>query len=88
MKRADTLEAARKCVCGERDGQYGSPENNFKIIADLWNGYLGTKMEPFEVAVLLSLVKIARIKASPCKADSWVDLAGYAACGAEVTESL
>ena len=29
MKRAEILEAARVCVCGEREQDYGTPENNF-----------------------------------------------------------
>ena len=33
MKRAEILEAARVCVCGEREQDYGSPENNFEMIA-------------------------------------------------------
>lgn len=28
MKRAEILEAARVCVCGEREQDYGTPENN------------------------------------------------------------
>ena len=32
MKRAEILEAARICVCGERQQDYGTPENNFETI--------------------------------------------------------
>ena len=32
MKRAEILEEARKCVCGEREQEYGTPENNFTLI--------------------------------------------------------
>lgn len=32
MKRAEILEAARVCVCGEREQDYGTPENNFETI--------------------------------------------------------
>jgi len=38
MKRAEILEAARKCVCGEREREYGRPENNFALIGKLWGG--------------------------------------------------
>lgn len=40
MKRAEILEAARVCVCGEREQDYGSPENNFETIGLLWGVYL------------------------------------------------
>ena len=34
---------------------------------------------------MLALMKIARLKSSEFESeDSWVDLAGYAACGAEI----
>ena len=33
MKRAEILEQARKCVCGEREREYGRPENNFALAA-------------------------------------------------------
>jgi hypothetical protein len=38
---------------------------------------------PTDVAIMMSLLKISRLAWSPTKADSWVDLAGYAACGAD-----
>lgn len=41
MTREEILDEAKKCVCGQREQDYGSPESNFQIIADLWNGYLG-----------------------------------------------
>ncbi len=40
MKRAEILEAARVCVCGEREQDYGTPENNFETIGLLWGVYL------------------------------------------------
>ena len=32
MKRPEILEAARVCVCGEREQDYGSPEDSFTTI--------------------------------------------------------
>lgn len=40
MTREETLDTAKKMVCGHREQDYGTPENNFQIIADLWNVYL------------------------------------------------
>ena len=40
MNRPEVLDTAKKCVCGQREQDYGSPENNFQAIADLWNAYL------------------------------------------------
>lgn len=40
ITRPEILEAARKCVCGDREQDYGTPENNFRTIARLWVDYL------------------------------------------------
>ena len=35
MTRPEILDTAKKCVCGDREQDYGSPENNFTVIANL-----------------------------------------------------
>ena len=99
MTRAEILEEAKRCVCGKREQDYGSPESNFQIIADLWNAYLCLpyhhsefsesregvpKITPTDVSMMMALMKIARIKNGGGTGDSFVDLAGYAACGGEI----
>ena len=86
MNRADILEAAKKCVCGQRVQDYGKPENNFRRIADLWNAYMGGGccFTPKDVAVMMALLKVARIKSGTGTEDCFVDLAGYAACAGEL----
>lgn len=83
MNRAEILEAARVCVCGEREQDYGTPEDSFAVIASLWTVYLNTPITPKDVAMMMALLKVARIKRGD-KADSFVDLAGYAACAGEI----
>ncbi len=85
MTRKELLAAAEKCVCGQREQEYGTPEDNFGRIADMWGAYLGYPIRPEDVAAMMALLKIARIATSTATADSWIDLAGYAACGAEVS---
>lgn len=85
MNRLDTLKAAAECVCGRREEDYGSPEDNFAVIAGLWTAYTGTDVTPKDVAMMMALLKIARAKAGS-KPDTYIDLAGYAACGAEISE--
>lgn len=90
MERHEILEAAKRCVCGDREQDYGSPEKNFEVIADLWADYLQARgveidfLEPKDVAAMLALLKIARIASGHAKEDNWIDLAGYAACGGEL----
>jgi len=84
MKRTDILTAAQVCVCGDREQDYGNPESNFSRIAEFWSTYLGFPIDAKDVAAMLALLKIARIASGHAKADNWVDLAGYAACGGEI----
>lgn len=93
MNREEILAQAKTCVCGDREQDYGSPENNFDTVARLWAAYLHGKPKdedgnsyifPKDVAAMLALLKIARIASGHAKADNWVDLAGYAACDGEI----
>ena len=81
--RESILDAAKRCVCGDREQDYGSPEDNFAVIAALWTAYTGTDITPKDVAMMMALLKIARAKAGS-KPDTYIDLAGYAACGGEL----
>lgn len=88
--RSDILEQAKECVCADRNEQYGEPEDNFAVIAELWEAYLkrcavpaGTDITITEtmVADLMLLFKIGRnATAVELKKDTYVDIAGYAAC--------
>lgn len=92
MTRKEILENAMRCVNGDRDEQYGKPENSFMTIAHLWNIYLNAAdvndgvsitIKIKDVPAMLALLKIARIATGVQKDDNWIDLAGYAACGGE-----
>jgi hypothetical protein len=84
VKRSDILQEAESLVNGNRDMQYGTPEENFTRIADLWTVHLGIRVMPHDVAAMMILMKVARLRVSPDNEDTWIDLAGYAACGGEV----
>ncbi len=93
MKRAEILHEAERCVCTDRNQQYGEPEDNFRIIATLWSVYLCARgfdepLGPADVGAMMALFKLGRIATGGNKADNFVDLAGYAACAGEIsTES-
>lgn len=89
MTRTEILEKANACVCGQREQDYGTPESNFRRIAELWNAYLGGDIvNEVDVAMMMALLKVARIKSGHATEDSFVDLAGYAACGGEIHASM
>lgn len=93
MDRMQTLERAASCVLHDRNDEYGPPEENFQTIADFWTVLLkkllrpGARIEPHHVALAQDLLKTARLMNTPSHADSWVDKAGYSACGAEIATS-
>ena len=75
---ADMLIQAANIV-KQRGNNYGKPAENFDRIARLWSAYLGREVSRQDVGMLMSLVKIARLMATPGHEDSLLDLAGYAA---------
>ena len=79
--RATVLLGAEELVNGDRNIQYGDPRADFTRTAAMWAAYLGCDVAPHDVAALMALLKVSRIRWSPGKLDSWTDLAGYAACG-------
>ena len=83
-KREECLRRANEIVNGQREEDYGTPENNFGTIAELWSVYLEADVSPVDVAMMMSLLKIARISTGTFNEDSFIDLAGYAACGYEI----
>ena len=86
MTRKEILSAAEECVCTSRQEEYGPIENNFSLIARLWREYLDTDkpITAHDVAVMMALLKIARIASGQTKEDNYVDLCGYAACAGEI----
>jgi len=87
--RARVLDEAKRITSTDRNTSYGEPEDNFQRIADYWNVWLQDKLRedvklgPGDTAALMILVKMAREMNAPNE-DNKVDLAGYAACWAEV----
>ncbi len=87
--RARVLDEAKRITATDRNSAYGEPEDNFQRIADFWNTFLGPKLKdgskitPGDTAALMIMVKLAREMNAPTE-DNKVDIAGYAACWAEV----
>ena len=89
MNRSELLDKAKEIVNGARQENYGSPEKNFANIALYWSVYLSRDIKPTDVALMMVLMKLARLENKPDHEDSWIDIAGYAANGCEIaTESL
>ena len=90
MTRRELLQHAEELVYGDREGQYGTPMNMMTRIAEYWTTFLGFEADialtAHDVAAMMILIKVARMKGSGATVDTWADIAGYAAIGAEVQE--
>jgi hypothetical protein len=86
MKRAEILDTAKQYVTKDRDATHGDMEDNFDSIAELWQIYFNNEWDftPTDVAVMMTLLKIARLKSNKSNPDNWVDACGYMACGGEL----
>lgn len=82
-RRTALLRTAETLVNGDRNNSYGPPNQDFTRTAQLWTTYLDgrTHLEAHDVAVMMILLKISRLAWTPDTEDSWIDIAGYAACG-------
>lgn len=91
--RETVLEEAKRCICQDRQNQYGAPEDSFLTIAAFWETYLSAKYErPIEltrddVAIMMVLLKVARTNGHKHHVDNYVDMAGYAALAAELAQN-
>lgn len=90
MTKAALLDKAKETVA-DRGINYGKPEDNFARIARLWSVHMlncykiKVEITPTSVALMMDYMKSARLENDPNHADSWIDKAGYAACGAEIS---
>lgn len=85
LYRIEALREAARIISGDRDIQYGGPEENFARIAKIWSVILNVPVTEEDVAMCMVGVKVARYaNKSGFQPDTWVDIAGYAGCGYEV----
>jgi Domain of unknown function (DUF6378) len=80
------LEEAQRLIHGERNKNYGHPRENFSDISALFAAYLEIPITDIDVANLMILVKIARVKGTGYHRDSFTDIAGYAGCVERIYE--
>lgn len=88
-----TISKALALTSGDRAKQHGDKRENHQNIANLWNAYLRDdgplgkrRLTGHDVAVMMCLLKIARLKSGTFNLDNYVDLAGYAGVAAECAD--
>lgn len=82
-ERERILADAAALICGDRQAQYGAPQDNFARIAAGWSVILGKPVTPDQVALCMAWLKIARLVNGPHH-DSYVDGAAYLALAGEL----
>jgi hypothetical protein len=87
FNRIDVLLTASNLINGDREAEYGTPQDNFANIAQRWSQTVGVTIKPWQVAIMMADLKIARMATTgKPHQDSFVDIAGYAAIGSEISE--
>jgi len=84
VTRGQVLDTAKEYVTKDRAADHGNMEDNFSTIGKYWSVHLGVDVSATDVAVMMNLLKAARIKSNPTHPDNWVDACGYMACGGEI----
>jgi hypothetical protein len=84
VTRNKILSTAKSYITRDRQADHGDAEDNFSRIAGYWSLHTGVTLTATDVAVMMALLKVARIKQNPQHVDNWVDGAGYFACGGEI----
>jgi hypothetical protein len=83
VNRVDILDTAKEYVTKDRAATHGDAERNFGLIAAYWSAHLNKNISPHDVAVMMTLLKLARAKSNPKHIDNWIDGCGYLALGGE-----
>ncbi|KKL52760.1 hypothetical protein LCGC14_2282260 [marine sediment metagenome] len=76
----DVLIEALKLTSGDRQNQYGPPDQDFARTAAMWSALKGVDFTTEEVAAFMICIKLSR-NTHQSKRDNWVDMAGYSRCG-------
>lgn len=81
--RVYVLRVAESLITGARQEAYGDAVTEFQKVAAAWSIMFGWDVDPEQVPQAMVLLKMIRLQQSPTHVDSWVDIAGYTALGAE-----
>lgn len=87
MKAHDYLNTANILVSEDRHQTHGDKLLNHANIAKLWGAYKDTEFTAHDVAIMMSLLKIARTKLGDRNRDDYVDCAGYISIAGEISDA-
>lgn len=88
MRASEVLKTAESLITGDRAKTHGPALENHMNIAALWSAYLGVEISPFQAAINMALLKLARTKTGEDNDDDLVDAAAYIALAAQIREEM
>lgn len=88
MNRSEILDTAKAYITVDRAATHGDAERNFSLIATYWSAHLDCAVTATDVALMMCLFKLARIKSNPGHLDSIHDLCGYGAIAGEIATEV
>lgn len=93
MNRQQYLQTAEQIICRDRQNIHGAPESTHDLIAEYWSTYLSEEcklevaLSAADVAIMMTLFKVARLQVNPRHSDNIVDGIGYLAIAGEIIDS-
>lgn len=88
MNRTEILAKAMTLTVGDRNEQNGDPKENHIRIAKIWSVVLGIEVEPYQVALCMAGLKLARLAYNEKILDSYIDGAAYLAIAGEIADGV
>ena len=84
MKSYQFLNRASVLVKGQRETDYGDKVKNHENISKLWSAYKDIEITAHDVAIMMTLLKIARTKLGATSEDTYIDMSAYGAIAGEI----
>jgi hypothetical protein len=88
MLRTEILETANEYITRDRAATHGDAEENFSQIAAAWTWWLNDRLDHpisgYDVAMMMTLFKLARAKGNPTNPENPIDGCGYLAIAGEI----
>ena len=88
MHRTEILSTANEYITKDRAETHGEAENNFAQIGAAWTWWLNDRLSApisaHDVAIMMTLFKLARAKGNAGHIDNAIDGCGYLAIAGEI----
>ena len=84
MKTYRFLSEAIRLSGTDRQKDYGNKIKNHNNIAKLWSAYKDVEITAHDVAIMMTLLKVARTKIGSVSKDTYIDMSAYGAIAGEI----